>query len=192
MEFLQDLLAGIQSPPAPPEGIFAKVTPHSITLTWPVKKEVSVYVVEIKVGSEWCKVYEGVEEAVLVEKLAPNTSYDFRVAASNSSGSSPHTYFEATTGKVEQKYATPTNYGTVLRDSVGGSEMDLGEIDELESEIFGKIAHGEEKFEAGPAEEVGKDPFFDVFLTSEEYRRVVAAAHDQLHRRKILAVVDKK
>eukprot|EP00026_Physarum_polycephalum_P000649 Phypoly_transcript_00650.p1 GENE.Phypoly_transcript_00650~~Phypoly_transcript_00650.p1 ORF type:complete len:1327 (+),score=210.69 Phypoly_transcript_00650:37-4017(+) len=191
IEFFEDLLAGIQSPPVPPEGISAHVTPHSITLAWSEKKEVSVYVVDIKVGSEWRKVYEGVQETVLIDHLAPSTCYDIRVTASNASGSSPPTYLQATTAHEELHCVSPTSYGNVLRNSVGGSDIDLGEIDELESEIFGK-APEEEEFEAGPAEEDGKDPFFDVFLTSEEYRRVVAAAHDQLHRRKTLAALHKK
>ena len=83
----------------------------------------------------------------------------------------------------EFDYNTPQNYGTLLRDEDGLSESDFSEIGELESEIFGKFANEPDPFEfaADHVDAADKDPFFDVFLTTEEYRRVITAAHDQLY-----------
>jgi len=138
-----------------------------------------------------------------MNQLSPNTRYEMRVSSRNPSGSSPNVYFEATTTYEETSKTNEheeedeldiqtlqKNLGNLLRnDNTAFSESDFGEIDELEFEIFGKDNFESEKFEAGSPKDHDKDPFFNVFLTSAEYRRVVAAAHDQLHRQKILAEV---
>jgi hypothetical protein len=81
----------------------------------------------------------------------------------------------------DEHVVMPNNFGTLLRNEALISETDLIEIDDLEHEIFGKSTGELNNFKVESVEEDGEDLFFDVFLTSEEYRRVVAAVHDQLY-----------
>jgi len=193
IEFYEGLLAGVQGELESPQGVTVQVSPNSVTLSWPLISDVITHRVEIKQGSVWSKVYEGLQGGVVLVQLTPNSRFELRVFASNALRSSHPVYLEATTTAVTPNKASeeddldfeaPKNYGALLRNDAQVSDIDFCEIDELEHEIFGKFVHDHEKLENSPVD--GKDPFFDVFLTSEEYRRVVAAAHDQLHRRKIL------